>query len=437
MDNSNTDSSIKTLGICLPMYGAVAPEFVINFINRLHDLYACNKYNVNIYFKVCTTIDLARNELVQDAIKGGCDYILFLDSDIIMHKGDIDKLVDMNVDIASGLYFAKGKPYLPVARVMKGDKHFFLEDFEYNKIIDVAGVGMGLCLIKADIFKNIEYPYFKLDWVKDDNGVHQIAEDLYFCDKARAAGYFVKLNTGVLLEHHSIAVNASHFNLYKEQVALDKSDREELFEDLADFEKVPIDEIRRRFAYKQELRNEEFSKVDKSDKNSVNDYYINNNYEMYDHFFWHLEGRRSFDKKLVEDIKRSYPEKVTEIFDFGCGGGQTAYMLAKEGYQVTVTDKNKKSLDFIKFRCIRHKVKIKIVPYPIHEQFKNKYDIVMCFDVLEHVPDEEFDGVINKLKDLKNEKGQIMATVSFGAENAHPSHFDMTDEKKNLIMSLV
>jgi 2-polyprenyl-3-methyl-5-hydroxy-6-metoxy-1,4-benzoquinol methylase len=112
-------------------------------------------------------------------------------------------------------------------------------------------------------------------------------------------------------------------------------------------------------------------------------------------------------------------------------------MLAKEGYQVTVTDKNKKSLDFIKFRCIRHKVKIKIVPYPIHEQFKNKYDIVMCFDVLEHVPDEEFDGVINKLKDLKNEKGQIMATVSFGAENAHPSHFDMTDEKKNLIMSLV
>jgi len=389
--------------------------------------------------KVCTVIDRARNELVQDALKDNCDYILFIDSDIIMPSKSIDKLIDMNVDIASGLYFAKGKPYLPVARVMKGDKHFYLEEFEYNTIMEVAGVGMGLCLIKSEVFRHLKYPYFKFDWKDDENGIYQVAEDLYFCDLARGAGYKIMLNTGILLEHEGIPVNASHFNLYKEQLALDMEDREELIEDLAEFEKVDVKEIRRRFSNRQELRNEEFKRMvpDTSDVKALDDYYKNNNYEIYDHFFWHLEGRRSFDKKLVADIKRLNPNKSTEIFDFGCGGGQVGYMLAKEGYQITLADKNKKELDFISFRFNKHKKKVKIVPFPIHPQFKNKYDVILCFDVLEHIPDKEFEGVINTIKSLKKDTGKVFATVSFGAENAHPSHFSMTENKKKLIMSLV
>jgi 2-polyprenyl-3-methyl-5-hydroxy-6-metoxy-1,4-benzoquinol methylase len=375
---------------------------------------------------------------VRDALKDGCDYILFIDSDIIMPTGAIDTLIDMNTDIASGLYFAKAKPYLPVARVIKNTKHFYLEDFEYNKIIDVAGVGMGMCLIKSDVFKKLTYPYFKLEWRNDKEfGVYQIAEDLYFCDIAREAGYSIKLNTGLLLEHEGIPVGATHFNLYKEQLALDMENREELIEDLADFEKVEKVEIRRRFEKRHELRNEEFKKIDITDEKSVDDYYRNNNYEIYDHFFWHLEGRRSFDKKLVEDIKNLNPSKSTEIIDYGCGGGQVAYMLAQEGYQVTVIEKNKKELDFISYRFKKHKLKVKIVPLPIHEQFKNKFDIVLCFDVLEHIPDKEFESTINRIKSLKRADGKVFATVSFGAQEAQPSHFEMTEKKKNLIMDLI
>jgi 2-polyprenyl-3-methyl-5-hydroxy-6-metoxy-1,4-benzoquinol methylase len=387
--------------------------------------------------KVSTVIDRARNELARDALKDGCDYILFIDSDIIMPSGAIDKLIDMNEDIASGLYFAKAKPYLPVARVMKGDKHFYLEDFEYNKIMDVAGVGLGLCLIKSDVFRKLTYPYFKFEWKDDENGIYEVAEDLYFCDNARAVGYSIKLNTGLLLEHEGIPVDYTHFNRYKELIKQDMEDREELIEDLADFEKVDVKEIRRRFERRHELRNEEFKKVDFTDEKSIDDYYRNNNYEIYDHFFWHLEGRRSFDKKLVEDIKNLNPNKSTEIVDFGSGGGQIAYMLAKEGYQITVIEKNKKELDFISYRFKKHKLKVKIVPLPIHEQFKNKYDIVLCFDVLEHIPDKEFESTINRIKSLKKSDGKVFATVSFGAQEAHPSHFEMTEKKKNLIMDLI
>ena len=395
--------------------------------------------------KVSTVIDRARNELVNDALKDGCTHILFVDSDIIMPKGAIEKLIDMNEDIASGLYFSKGKPYLPVARILKDNKHFYLEDFEYNKIIDVQGVGMGLCLIKTDVFKKITYPYFKFEWKNDpaiqgaDGGWYEVAEDLYFCDMAKAAGIAIKLNTGLLLEHQGIPVSAAHFGIYKEQLALDKENREELYEDLAAFEKVDVPEIEKRFRDRQKLRNEEFAKMvpNTSDEKAVDNYYRNNNYEIYDHFAWHLEGRRSFDKKLLEDIKNLNPSKSTEIIDYGAGGGQIAYMLAQEGYQISIIEKNKKELDFISYRFKKHKLKIKIVPMPIHEAFKNKYDIVLCFDVLEHVPDKEFESTIKRIKSLKKPEGKVFATVSFGAQEAHPSHFEMTEKKKNLIMDLM
>jgi 2-polyprenyl-3-methyl-5-hydroxy-6-metoxy-1,4-benzoquinol methylase len=344
----------------------------------------------------------------------------------------------MNENIVSGLYFQKSKPYLPVARYEKDGVHYFLEDFNYNEIMEVAGVGMGLCLIKADVFKKLSYPYFKFEWVTQGEETFQLAEDLYFCDQAREAGYSIKLNTGILLEHDGAPIGAAHFNIYKEQLAIDKKDREELIEDLSKFEKLDEDEIKIRLKDCQKLRNNEFDLFTGGIRNPENldNYYRNNSYEIYDHFAWHIGNRRNYDKQLVEEIKALYPSKATEILDFGCGGGQIAFMLVSEGYQVTVMDKNKKSLDFISYRFEKRKKKVKIVPLPLHPQFKNKYDVILCFDVLEHIPDNEFKNVIEQIKSLKKEKGRVFATVSFGAQDIHKSHFDSSPEKEDLILGL-
>jgi len=429
------------LGICLPLYNVVPASFFVNFINRIHELYNQNKYDVQIYMRTSTIVDKARNELVNMALKDNCDYILFIDSDMLIPRGAIGKLIDMDVDIASGLYFAKGKPYLPVARIkektLEGDRHFFLEDFEFNKIIKVAGVGMGCCLIKAKVFKDMEFPYFKLEWRESLGNKYQIAEDLYFCENAINKGYEIHLNTGIVCDHFGVEVDASHFLAYKEQLKQDKEDREEMMEDLTEFERKSKEEIMQRFFKTKELRKEEMDKVDFSDSKQVIDYYVNNQWEIYDHLGWHFKDRRNFDKKLIEEIKASYPNRSTEILDFGCGGGQLAYMLAKEKYIVSVCDYNKKSIDFIQHRFTKHRLKVKTIPMPIHKDFKNKYDIILCFDVLEHIPDEKFDETIELLKRLKKPDGKIFATVSFGAKDIHPGHFDMTEEKKKKIMELI
>jgi len=424
------------LGILLPLYNVVPASFFVNFINRIHDLYNQNKFDVQIYMRTSTIVDKARNELVKMALNDNCDYLLFIDSDNIVPKGAVEKLLGMDVDIASGLYFSKGKPYLPVARIKEGDRHFFLEDFEFNQIIKVAGAGMGLCLIKAKVFKDLEYPYFKLEWREADGRQYQIAEDLYFCENAAKKGYEVYLNTGVVCGHYGTEVDASHFMVYKEQLKIDKEEREEMLKDLIEFEKVDREEIFSRFQTRFELRKEEMDKVDFSDSKQVEDYYINNKYEIYDHLEWHFKGRRNYDKQLIEQIKEMCPDRGTEILDFGCNAGQVAYMLAKEKYLVSACDYNKKANDFIEYRFTKHRQKIKQIPMPIHKDFKNKFDIILCFDVLEHVPDDKFDETIELLKGLLKPGGQIMASVSFGAKDIHPGHYDMTESKKNKLKEL-
>jgi 2-polyprenyl-3-methyl-5-hydroxy-6-metoxy-1,4-benzoquinol methylase len=387
--------------------------------------------------RASTIIDKARNDLVKMALKDNCDYIFFIDSDTLIPEGALDRLLEMNVDIASGLYFSKGKPYLPVARVKEGDRHFFLEDFEFNRIMEVQGVGMGCCLIKSDVFKNLEFPYFKLEWRKFEGQDYQIAEDLYFCDEAIKKGYKVYLNTGIICPHYGIEVGPENFMVYKQALKEDKDDREEMLEDLMNFEQISREKLLSNFLHRFELRKDEISKYNLSDPKQVWDYYVNNKYEIYDHLEWHFKGRRSFDKNLLAEIKQNYPDKGTEILDFGCNAGQIAYMLAKEKYIVSICDPNKKANDFISYRFQKHKLKVKKIPMPVHKDFKNQFDIILCFDVLEHIPDSEFDKTIDLLKRLKKPNGKILSTISFGAQKSHPGHFEYSEEKKKKIMSLM
>ncbi|MFW6174062.1 MAG: methyltransferase domain-containing protein, partial [Elusimicrobiota bacterium] len=395
------------IGICVPLYNVVPASFFVNFINRLHELYDQNKYDVQIYMRASTIVDKARNDLVKMALKDNCDYVFFVDSDTIIPKGAVDALLNMNVDIASGLYFSKGKPYLPVARVKEGERHFFLEDFEFNQIIEVQGVGMGCCIINTKVFKDLKFPYFKLEWREFEGKPYQIAEDLYFCDEAIKAGFKVWLNTGVICNHFGVEVGPEQFMIYKENLKQDKIDREEMIEDLMEFEGKNRKKILSNFLHRHELRAEEMKKYDMTDPKQVFDYYVNNQWEIYDHLEWHFKGRRSFDKNLLAQIKQEYPDRATEILDFGCNAGQMAYMLAKEKYIVTVAEPNKKARDFMSFRFKKHKLKIKFLEMPVHERFKNQFDIILCFDVLEHIHDDEFDKTIELIKRLKKPEGRV------------------------------
>ena len=69
---------------------------------------------------------------------------------------------------------------------------------EVPRPIEIKGGGLGIALIKVDIFKKLSYPYFKFVTYEDDS---VLSEDLYFCNLASENGCNIKCNPRVKGNH--------------------------------------------------------------------------------------------------------------------------------------------------------------------------------------------------------------------------------------------
>lgn len=144
------------------------------------------------------SIDRMRNICAKMAIEHDCKYILFLDDDVIPPMDGLSRLLNCDADIAAGNVIIRGYPF---------ENMFFEEDkndndrwvpvktYEKNKVIDVKAVGFSLALLKVDIIKQMEPPYFV-------TGTHH-TEDIYFCAKAllNKPDLTVKVDTGCICGH--------------------------------------------------------------------------------------------------------------------------------------------------------------------------------------------------------------------------------------------
>jgi hypothetical protein len=74
------------------------------------------------------------------------------------------------------------------ASTRKGE---FVSSGRYDKGLEkVWRMGFGIALIEARVFDAIEKPWFMVEWVEVAEGVSTFrGEDVYFCEKARGAGF--------------------------------------------------------------------------------------------------------------------------------------------------------------------------------------------------------------------------------------------------------
>ncbi|MCV2508660.1 MAG: bifunctional 2-polyprenyl-6-hydroxyphenol methylase/3-demethylubiquinol 3-O-methyltransferase UbiG [Candidatus Lightella neohaematopini] len=76
------------------------------------------------------------------------------------------------------------------------------------------------------------------------------------------------------------------------------------------------------------------------------------------------------------------------ILDVGCGGGILSESMALEGANVTGIDISSKLINIAKSHMDINKLKINYIQQTIEEHtnyHKNKYDIITCMEVLEHI----------------------------------------------------
>jgi GT2 family glycosyltransferase len=123
-----------------------------------------------------------------------------VDSDTIPPEDALDKLLELDVPIATGITpIIKGnKPYANVY-IHAGDvEHPYPIAKTPMGIFEVVGCGASCLLIRRDVLEKMEKPWFKS--LEFDNGA-VCSEDLFFCEKAIQAGFTITAHSGVRCGH--------------------------------------------------------------------------------------------------------------------------------------------------------------------------------------------------------------------------------------------
>lgn len=195
----------KSVVICLPNYVFVPFKYLLGLANLI--LFKQDSYVIKgIVTLDRLYIDYNRNIIARDALKlYNPDYLLWIDGDMVLEPDTILRLLEHDKDIVSGLYFKK-ETFEPVMYVRQGELYGPVMRWEGQDIFRVDAVGMGCCLIKADVFRSIAPPWFLYD-AKKNKG-----EDIYFCEKVKKAGYEIWVDPKVLPKHlGSTEVGIEHF----------------------------------------------------------------------------------------------------------------------------------------------------------------------------------------------------------------------------------
>lgn len=194
--------SQPTILIAVPTFENICPE-------TFKSIYGLQSNNYILRFDYVKGYDCAkaRNEIVRRAREQKFDYILMVDSDIIVPSDAIKLLMEDPGDIRTAVY--------PRKNTATGDTEMFKDDdFNYvhrytfpeiNDILEngenrikIKGCGLGCVLIKTSIFDALPFPWFK--YVTYDNG-EVLSEDLYFCSMVNYVGLKVEADLRVRCKH--------------------------------------------------------------------------------------------------------------------------------------------------------------------------------------------------------------------------------------------
>ena len=180
------------LALCIPHQSIVSMEWALAFRNLRLPSYL-------LFFNRGMPIDLAREQMVRSALKHDIEYIFMLDSDVVLtDPNSVLNLIKIskqfNLPVVSGLYFAKKHNVIhPAAWKIierKGNeiKLAPIADIEKHikerHIIEVDAIGMGVVLIRRDVFDRLEEskpnePFFV--WGLGRPNLPQVSEDFFFC----------------------------------------------------------------------------------------------------------------------------------------------------------------------------------------------------------------------------------------------------------------
>lgn len=136
-------------------------------------------------------VDIARELL--------CSHIFFVDCDMSFESDTLSRLLAHDKDIVGVNYHYRYEPKELVTRFFDKDGGPTGKAEIPKELFEAYSIGAGCLLVKTDVFRNMERPYFPIE--RDEKGVISCTEDVGFCEKARKSGFTVWCDPSISVGH--------------------------------------------------------------------------------------------------------------------------------------------------------------------------------------------------------------------------------------------
>ncbi|MCP8308248.1 MAG: glycosyltransferase [archaeon] len=147
-----------------------------------------------------------RNICLNLALEKGCDYLMFVDSDVIITQDSVKRLLEL-FNLGEDVFISSLPYYAPIER----DNLFIRVRMKYGKgalgppivgkgPISVVTVGMGATMIKLSLVSKVGFFDEEIPWI----------EDLNYTRRATSMGYKIMYDTSVALLHDKDVKTSSY-----------------------------------------------------------------------------------------------------------------------------------------------------------------------------------------------------------------------------------
>lgn len=383
----------------------------------------------------------ARNAIVEQALKTGCDYLLMLDDDHVINwevttgptsqYGFVDKFLeyfekDEKLGIVGALYYQRGDTCRPVLmRQGKDGAFYWLRDDEITGELQSVDVqGGGCMLLRMKMFDRIKSPWF----VPEQGQEVDMGTDLQICKKAISAGYKVACDTSVQIGHvmskreiitsknrHKIAAeNAQHqaggddgidqqwainsaLNLYR----LDAEEYLDMkFEEMAEFSRG------------YEMTGIENCKTPQDYEN----YYRSLGKEQLARqvMFHHTTAMRNQMGFIFQQINMAADAYGVDV---GCGSAPVSFEICMKGHRMDFIDVDgSAAYEFTKWRANKRHVSAGF-------KLEGPYDYALFLDSIEHMPN--WKDILGEVISHLTPKGAIITNFFLNEDYFNKEHVNM------------
>ena len=164
-------------------------------------------------------IETLRNDIVEKAMEEGCSHLIMMDVDQIYPFNTITKLLSHNLPIVGCRVHRRYPPFDSLMlRIQEIDSmtngYEPIDEWEEGSLVEVDATGGGCLMFNMEVFRKIPYPWFEFKKQAETGRI--IGEDIGFCQKLKAAGYKIYVDSSLECGHlTTMVVNRKTNLLYR------------------------------------------------------------------------------------------------------------------------------------------------------------------------------------------------------------------------------